>query len=97
MGYAVFLLGAAALAAAAPPVFGAPSMLTANGVTIDVGYYGAPCVTDWDGDGLKDLVLGQFDQGKIRIYLNSGTNSSPVFTSFSFMQSGGVDITLPYG
>lgn len=97
MGYAIVLAAAAALAAAAPPVYGAPSMLVADSVTIDVGYYGAPCVTDWNGDGLKDLVLGQFDQGKIRIYLNSGTNSSPVFTTFSYMQSGGVDITLPYG
>ncbi len=82
---------------AAAPVFGPYSWIEATGGRIDVGYYGAPCIVDWNGDGLKDLVLGQFASGKIRFYANSDSNDSPVFTSYSFIQSNGTDITLPYG
>ena len=71
--------------------------LTCAGTIIDVGYYAAPCVVDWDGDGLKDLVLGQFSSGNIRFYKNEGTNASPVFNSYSMIQADGSPITLPYG
>lgn len=93
----MLLFLAFSIAAAVPPTFGAPSFIQASGVNIDVGYYGAPCIVDWNGDGLKDLLLGQFDSGKIRFYPNTGTNQAPIFTTFSFLQSSGVDITLPYG
>lgn len=86
-----------AVASAVPPTFGAPSLVQSSGVDIDVGYYGAPCMADWNGDGKSDLVLGEFSLGKIRLYLNSGTADSPVFTGFTYLQSDGADITLPYG
>ncbi|MCD4847314.1 MAG: hypothetical protein K8R76_03900 [Candidatus Aegiribacteria sp.] len=92
---AVILLSGFAMAGA--PIFGSYSWIEATGGRIDVGYYGAPCIVDWNGDGLKDLVLGQFASGKIRFYANSGSNDSPIFTGYSFIQSDGADITLPYG
>lgn len=92
---AVILLSGFVMAGA--PIFGSYSWIEATGGRIDVGYYGAPCIVDWDGDGLKDLVLGQFSSGKIRFYVNSGSNDSPAFTAYSYIQSSGVDITLPYG
>ncbi len=82
---------------AGAPIFGPYSWIEATGGRIDVGYYGAPCIVDWNGDGLKDLVLGQFSYGKIRFYANSGSNSAPVFTGYSYIKSDGVDITMPYG
>jgi hypothetical protein len=59
--------------------------------------HAAPCVVDWDGDGLKDLLVGQYTSGKIRFYKNSGTNSAPLFTTFTYLQADGVDIALPFG
>ena len=81
----------------AVPSFGPASMIKCSSVQIDVGYYGAPCMVDWDDDGLKDLVLGEFSLSKIRFYRNVNSNESPLFTSFSYIKSNGVDITLPYG
>lgn len=91
----VLLLCGFAMASA--PEFGPYSWIEATGGKIDVGYYGAPCIADWNNDGLKDLVLGQFTNGKIRFYANSNTNILPIFTSYTFIQSDGTDIILPAG
>lgn len=36
--------------------------------------YAAPCWADIDNDGLKDLLVGQFRQGKIHVFRNLGDN-----------------------
>ena len=83
------------LASSQAPSFMAPEPLEADGSPIKATLgHGSPCVTDWDGDGVKDLLLGQFSGGKIRLYLNSGTNSAPVLTSFTFLQADGSDISV---
>jgi hypothetical protein len=91
------VLAAAFCALASPPVYQSAVFIQAGGVNIDVGYYASPCVYDWNGDGLKDLILGEFNNGNIRLYLNSGTNQAPVFTTYSLMAADGITITLPYG
>jgi len=45
---------------------------------------------DWDEDGRKDLLTGGYD-GKVRIYLNTGTNSAPDFSGYTYLQLAGVD------
>jgi len=87
----------APLALGVTPIFNGPEFVKDAGVPIDVGYYGAPTVTDWNNDGAKDLIVGQFDQGKIRLYQNQGPDTAPDFNGFTYYKSGGVDITLPYG
>lgn len=41
-------------------------------VRVESPGYAAPCWADIDGDGKKDLLVGQFAQGKIRVFKNLG-------------------------
>jgi hypothetical protein len=81
------------------PVFDAPAALEANGAPINVGLGGnaSPFVVDWDGDNRQDLLLGQYNLGKVRFYRNQGTNFYPVFGDSAFLQADGADISLTYG
>jgi hypothetical protein len=87
----------APLALGVTPLFVGPDSVQDGGVPIDVGYYGAPTMYDWNQDGAKDLILGQYDSGKIRLYLNQGPETAPSFNGYTFFESGGQDMTLPYG
>ena len=91
------LMIAATLCMAQLPVYQPFYYQECAGVVIDVGYYGAPCIADWNGDGNKDMVLGVFGGGNIRFYANENTNDSPVFNSFTTMKADGTNITLPSG
>ena len=66
--------------------------IKANGTTIDVGNNSAPVIVDWNEDGLLDLILG-CESGAIRLYLNSGTASNPVLTTYSSINNGGSPIS----
>jgi len=67
--------------------------LTASSVTIDVGANSAPVVVDWNEDGLLDLLIGnELTSQGIRLYLNSGTTTNPVLTTWTYIQSSGSDI-----
>jgi hypothetical protein len=57
----------------------------------------APAVIDFDRDGRKDLLAGQFDGGKVRVYLNQGTDRAPAFRGFRYVKVGGQDISVPHG
>ena len=54
--------------------FERPVRLKAGGVAVRVEApgYAAPCWADVDGDGKKDLLVGQFNKGKIRVFKNLG-------------------------
>lgn len=69
------------------------SSILLGGTPINVGMRAAPIVDDWNGDGKKDLLIGNFD-GYINIYLNDGTDASPVFNSSSLLQVGGIDFDI---
>jgi hypothetical protein len=91
---AILLTAAAACSAASAAEPGSelepPQLLTAGGAPLDVEHSGhaAPFVGDIDGDGKKDLLVGEFYQGRLRIYRNTGTNSQPKLAAFSLFQDG---------
>lgn len=70
---------------------------TVAGFDIQVDAYSAPAVTDWNGNGLTDLIVGEktaAGQGKVRIYLNQGTNAVPVFETFTYAQTATGDLAV---
>lgn len=76
------------------PVFETGEYVLANGSIIDVGWYGSPFFYDWNGDGLKDLIVGQYSSGYVRLYLNSGSPSTPTYTTFSYLYADGSPISV---
>ena len=68
-----------------------------GGSPLAVETMSAPTVVDWNNNGKKDLVVGQFTSGKIKAFLNQGTDEAPVFNGGFFVQSEGIDITTSYG
>jgi hypothetical protein len=79
---------------AAEPVFAAPVRLTADGVAVRVEEpgYACPCWADIDQDGDKDLLVGQFRGGKIRVYKNSGQGE---LASGEWLMAGGEVAEVP--
>lgn len=95
--YCILVVLLTGLAAAWTPDWDTEYRLVCDGSIIDVGYYAAPCVVDWDLDGLKDLILGQFSYGYINFYKNVGTNDAPVFDEALLLYADGSPITMAYG
>lgn len=93
----LFLLLAASGLAYTPDYL-SPMMVMdgSNPITLSIGHAN-PLVTDWNGDGLKDLIVGQYSGGKLRYYQNSDSNDSPVFSGYVFMQADGSDISVSSG
>ena len=93
------LLALAPPAAEAPsPELAPPVRLEAAGKPIDteVGH-AAPFVSDFDGDGVQDLLVGQFGGGILWIYRNEGTNASPRLAAGVKFKDGKEDGRVPTG
>ena len=65
-------------------------------IEVEIGHL-VPCVVDWNEDGKKDLIVGQFIGGNVRLYLNEGSDESPLFKTWQNLAAGGKDISLPAG
>jgi hypothetical protein len=87
-----------AMASATLLNLGPEQIVLAGGEDLIVPGYSVPCFMDFDSDGLKDLLVGEggsgFD-GKIRVYLNSGSATTPQFSDFSYVQSDSGDLVVP--
>ena len=97
-GTTLAILGVPLLAFGASAAMREGVRLEVDGKPIDIqiGHL-VPTVTDWNGDGKKDLIFGQFRGGKIGLCLNTGTDAAPVFENLSYLRAGGTEISLPAG
>lgn len=76
----------------------APFRVEAGGQPIDVsGGNAAPAWHDLDGDGLADLLVGQFEQGCVRVYPNVGRAGAPRFVEWHYLRAGAELLKVPYG
>jgi hypothetical protein len=76
----------------------APVRLEAAGKPIDTAVgHAAPFVGDFDGDGVRDLLVGQFGDGILWIYKNVGTNAAPKFAAGVKFKDGSKDGRVPTG
>lgn len=65
-------------------------------IDTDIGH-SAPYIADFDGDGLDDLLVGQFGEGKLRIYRNVGSNKAPRYEKLNWFEAGGELAKVPTG
>ena len=96
MAAALWLYLAAAIALAGELGEGAKLKAGGEEINIRVGHL-VPCAADWNGDGKKDLIVGQFSGGKISVYINEGTDAAPVLSKARLLEAGGKEISLPAG
>ena len=78
-------------------LFHPPIRLAAADGIIDSGPswgHCGPWDADVDGDGVRDLVVGDFS-GLFRFYRNEGTNEKPRYAKAVNLQAGGVDAKVP--
>lgn len=85
----IVMLSAASEAAATDGLEG-PLPVLVDGVPLDVQHSGhaAPFFGDFDGDGFRDLLVGELHRGRLRIYLNKGSNRWPQFDRFFLFKDG---------
>lgn len=76
---------------------GPPVRLEAAGRPIDTPRAGHshPAVADFDGDGVPDLLVGQFSDGLLWIFRNEGTAAQPRLAAGVKFQAGGGDGRVP--
>ena len=85
----------------APPAdfkFAEPVRIKADGnyVKADAPGFACPTMADIDGDGNDDLVVGQFDGGKMKVYRNLSSSSGiPVFGSPTLLTAAGEPAEVP--
>ncbi len=77
---------------------GPPIRLEAAGKPIDTDVgHAAPFVGDFDGDGVNDLLVGQFGDGILWVYRNEGTNARPKLAAGKKFKDGREDGRVPTG
>ena len=77
----------------------APGFLVKAGgkpIQVEIGHL-APVFADFDGDGLSDLIVGDFAPGSVRLYKNVGKPAAPVFGEPLLLRAGESEIRVEAG
>ena len=75
-----------------------PFRIEAKGQPIETeGGNAVACLLDFDGDGVRDLLVGQFHEGPMRIFRNIGNNAAPKFDAGVWFKAGSADARVPAG
>jgi hypothetical protein len=69
-------------------------LYTADGKPIDAGYDSSPLAVDWNGDGIRDLLIGA-EKGCILYFRNHGTDLAPSFKFGGFVEADGKMLLTP--
>jgi len=86
------------LLAASLPTLDPGVIIQDGGQQIMVDYGDStPDFADWNGDGKKDLLVGQYLAGNIWFFANKGTAASPSFNGKAKLVAGGQVISTSYG
>ena len=93
----IVLLGLAGISGSAAPAVDLlpPFRVEADGKPILVQGAASPCMADFDGDGVLDLLVGQRGGCKMLVFRNVGSNKEPRFGASTLFRAGGVDARLP--
>ena len=59
--------------------------------------HAAPYLYDFDLDGVRDLLVGQFGNGELLIFRNGGSDAAPVYAAGTTFEAGGAKGTVPAG
>jgi hypothetical protein len=98
IGSLALALGASALSAG-DYEFEKPELVTAGdgqAIVTESPGFAAPCLADIDGDGVRDLLVGQFKSGKIGFYEGVKSESGKLkFATHKWLQAGGEDAVVP--
>src|SRR5260370_42603699 len=96
--FALLLLAVPALADESNDLL-PPVQIQAGGKALDIEREGhaAPFVGDFYEDGGFCLLVGQYDNGRLRIYRNTGTRARPRFDSYTWFEAGSKVATVPVG
>ena len=76
------------------PTFHPPVRLSADGapISVEAPGYASPCWGDVDGDGKKDLLVGQFHKGKVAVYRSLGDGK---LAARAWLEAGGAVAEFP--
>ena len=95
LGCSTIVFGSVAVTKGAESEFEAPVMLkTGSGeaIRVDSPGYAAPCWADLNGDGKMELLVGQFNLGKIKVYEHQGDLN---FSEGKWLEADGTPAQVP--
>jgi len=70
-------------------------LIDSEGQIIDAGGMASPAIADWDGDGVRDLIVGIEGDKSLVWYKNIGTNRKRSLSYRGYIKSEGQPLLIP--